>query len=95
MHVLSREPQEVELFTGRLDADKLRALLPVTWSTWPRSTTGGCAARSAWSTDAIGAARRARACRGERVHRELFYVDDAPPAAGCATPRRRRARAPR
>ena len=30
VHVLSREPQEVELFTGRLDADKLRTLLPVT-----------------------------------------------------------------
>ena len=30
VHVLSREAQEVELFNGRLDADKLRALLPVT-----------------------------------------------------------------
>ena len=30
VHVLSREPQEVELFNGRLDAAKLRALLPVT-----------------------------------------------------------------
>ncbi|MEO6880887.1 MAG: FAD-binding oxidoreductase, partial [Mycobacteriaceae bacterium] len=30
VHVLSREPQEVELFSGRLDAAKLRALLPVT-----------------------------------------------------------------
>src|SRR5215475_1954055 len=27
-HVLSREPQEVELFSGRLDADRLRRLLP-------------------------------------------------------------------
>src|SRR6266566_4906822 len=30
VHVLSREAQEVELFNGRLDAAKLRALLPVT-----------------------------------------------------------------
>ena len=30
VHVLSREPQEVELFNGRLDAAKLRTLLPVT-----------------------------------------------------------------
>ena len=30
VHVLSREPQEVELFNGRLDAGQLRALLPVT-----------------------------------------------------------------
>ena len=29
VHVLSREPQEVELFSGRLDADRLRRLLPV------------------------------------------------------------------
>src|SRR5262249_54981438 len=28
VHVLSREPQEVELFSGRLDADRLRRLLP-------------------------------------------------------------------
>src|SRR5206468_12064385 len=29
VHVLSREPQEVELFNGRIDAAKLRTLLPV------------------------------------------------------------------
>ena len=28
VHVLSREPQEVELFSGRLDADRLRSMLP-------------------------------------------------------------------
>ncbi len=27
MHVLSREPRDVELFSGRLDADRLRRLL--------------------------------------------------------------------
>jgi len=32
VHVLSREPQEVELFNGRLDVAKLRTLLPVTVS---------------------------------------------------------------
>ncbi|HUA30043.1 MAG TPA: FAD-binding oxidoreductase, partial [Streptosporangiaceae bacterium] len=30
VHVLSREPQEVELFSGRLDGAKLRDLLPAT-----------------------------------------------------------------
>ena len=30
VHVLSREPQEVELYSGRLDASRLTALLPVT-----------------------------------------------------------------
>ena len=49
VHVLSREPQEVELFTGRLDAAKLRALLPATVDVGRASTTGGCAGRSAWS----------------------------------------------
>ena len=45
VHVLSREPRDVELFSGRLDADRLRrlltALVPV-----ERSTTSGCAGRS-------------------------------------------------
>jgi phenylacetate-CoA oxygenase PaaJ subunit len=47
VHVLSREPQEVELHSGRLDAARLRALLPVP-STSRAWTTGGCAARMAW-----------------------------------------------
>ena len=47
VHVLSREAQEVDLFTGRLDAAKLRTLLPAS-STCRPSPTGGCAARSAW-----------------------------------------------
>ena len=51
VHVLSREPREAELTSGRLDAAKLRALLPAP-STSTASTTGGCAARTAWSTDA-------------------------------------------
>ena len=29
VHVLSREPRDVELFSGRLDADRLRRLLPL------------------------------------------------------------------
>ena len=29
VHVLSREPRDVELFSGRLDADRLRRLLPI------------------------------------------------------------------
>ena len=29
IHVLSREPRDVELFSGRLDADRLRRLLPL------------------------------------------------------------------
>ncbi len=77
VHVLSREPQEVELFTGRLDPDRLRALLPVAapvpsvdhwWLCGPFSlvtAAGDLLAR-------LGVEPR-------RIHRELFYVEDAPP----------------
>ncbi|HZC69764.1 MAG TPA: 1,2-phenylacetyl-CoA epoxidase subunit PaaE [Jatrophihabitans sp.] len=78
IHVLSREPQEVDLFTGRLDADRLRALLPVTlepvtvdhwWLCGPYGMV----------TDAIGVLTELGVER-RRVHRELFYVEDIPPA---------------
>ncbi len=78
MHVLSREPQEVELFTGRLDAAKLRELLPVTvtvgsvdhwWICGPFEMTSG-------AIEVLGELGVPRA----RVHRELFYVEDVPPA---------------
>jgi ring-1,2-phenylacetyl-CoA epoxidase subunit PaaE len=78
VHVLSREPQEVELFNGRLDAAKLRALLPVTidvaavdhW--WLCGPFGMVEDAIALLTE-LGVPRR-------RIHRELFYVEDAPPA---------------
>ena len=78
VHVLSREPQEVELFNGRLDAGKLRALLPVTvdvaavdhwWLCGPFGMV----------EDAIGVLAELGVPRG-RIHRELFYVEDEPPA---------------
>ncbi len=78
VHVLSREPREVELFNGRLDAAKLRALLPVTvdvaavdhwWLCGPFGMV----------EDAIGLLAELGVPR-ERIHRELFYVEDAPPA---------------
>jgi ring-1,2-phenylacetyl-CoA epoxidase subunit PaaE len=78
IHVLSREPMASELFSGRLDADRLRALLggPLVdasdvdqwWLCGPLGMT----------TDAqdvlveLGVAK-------QRVHRELFYVDEPPP----------------
>ena len=46
VHVLSREPRDVELFSGRLDADRLRRLLTVLVPLAATSTTSGCAARS-------------------------------------------------
>ena len=77
VHVLSREPQEVELFSGRLDAAKLRALLPVTvdvaavdhwWLCGPHRMV----------EDAIGLLAELGVPR-QRIHRELFYVEDEPP----------------
>ena len=46
VHVLSREPRDVELFSGRLDADRLRRLLDGARAGAGRSTTCGCAGRS-------------------------------------------------
>ena len=78
VHVLSREPQEVELFTGRLDAAKLRVLLPV--------TVDVAAVDHWWLCGPFGLVEDAIGLLAElgvprlRIHRELFYVEDAPPA---------------
>lgn len=76
-HILSREPRDVELFSGRLDADRLRTLLtmlvPVAavdhfWLCGPFAMTAE--------------ARRVLVDLGvpeERIHLELFYVDEPPP----------------
>jgi ring-1,2-phenylacetyl-CoA epoxidase subunit PaaE len=78
VHLLSREPQEVELFNGRLDAAKLRSLLPVTveaatvdhwWLCGPFGMV----------EDAIGVLTSLGVAR-DRIHRELFYVEEEPPA---------------
>ena len=77
VHVLSREPRDVELFSGRLDADRLRRLLaafvPVpaldhVWLCGPFAM--------------INDARETLEDLGvtdDRVHFELFYVDEPPP----------------
>ncbi|HEY6480664.1 MAG TPA: 1,2-phenylacetyl-CoA epoxidase subunit PaaE [Streptosporangiaceae bacterium] len=77
VHVLSREPQEVELFSGRLDAARLRRLLPVTCDV--------AAVDHWWLCGPYGMVTDAQAVLDElsvppeRVHRELFYVEDEPP----------------
>jgi ring-1,2-phenylacetyl-CoA epoxidase subunit PaaE len=77
VHVLSREPREVELFSGRLEADRLRrlltALVPLAavdevWLCGPF----GMIADAREVLDELGVER-------ERVHFELFYVDEPPP----------------
>ena len=76
-HVLSRERQEVELFSGRLDAERLRLLLPALcdvagvdhwWLCGPFGMV----------TDATEVLAELGVPAG-RVHRELFYVEDTPP----------------
>jgi ring-1,2-phenylacetyl-CoA epoxidase subunit PaaE len=77
VHVLSREPRDVPLFSGRLDAGRLRQLLP---AVVPASD-----ADHAWlcgPLPMVMAARDVLAGLGvarERIHVELFYVDEPPP----------------
>jgi len=77
VHVLSREPQEVELFNGRLDAAKLRALLPVTVDL-PAVDHWWLCGPFGMVEDAISLLTELGVPRG-RIHRELFYVEDEPP----------------
>jgi ring-1,2-phenylacetyl-CoA epoxidase subunit PaaE len=78
VHVLSREPRDVELFSGRLDAAKLRALLStvVPWADVDQW----------WLCGPHGMVRDARevltslGVPAPAVHHELFYVDEPPPA---------------
>ena len=78
VHVLSREPQEVELFNGRLDAGKLRALLPVTVDVTAVDHWWLCGPFG-MVEDAIGVLTELGVPR-DRIHRELFYVEEEPPA---------------
>lgn len=77
VHVLSREPRDSELFSGRLDPDRLRrlvtALVPLpavdhVWLCGPLEMVTG--ARDLLVELGVEPAR---------IHRELFYVDEPPP----------------
>jgi ring-1,2-phenylacetyl-CoA epoxidase subunit PaaE len=86
VHVLSREPREPALFSGRLDAAKLRVLLPALLvvddvDDW-------------WLCGPYAMVVDAQQVLGElgvpdgRIHRELFYVEDvAPPPVRHEEPR--------
>jgi ring-1,2-phenylacetyl-CoA epoxidase subunit PaaE len=77
VHVLSREAHDTELLTGRLDAVKLRELLPI---------VGGASGVDEWwlcgphgmVTGAI-ALLRSMDVADEHIHRELFWVEPEPP----------------
>ena len=77
VHVLSREAREVELHTGRLDPDRLRALLATVldaegvahwWLCGPYEMVTGL--REVLTGAGVDASR---------VHTELFFVEDTPP----------------
>jgi ferredoxin-NADP reductase/lipopolysaccharide export system protein LptA len=77
VHVLSREQRDAELFSGRMDADRLarllRTLLPVHdvdhwWLCGPHGMV-----------EDARALLKANGVPIERIHRELFYVEDEPP----------------
>jgi ring-1,2-phenylacetyl-CoA epoxidase subunit PaaE len=77
LHVLSREPMEAEIFTGRLDAAKLRVLLGALVDVghvdhWWLCGPLGMTEAAVDVLTGFGVDRR-------RVHRELFYVDEPPP----------------
>jgi ring-1,2-phenylacetyl-CoA epoxidase subunit PaaE len=84
VHVLSREPMAAEVFSGRLDAARLRLLLGALvdvadvdhwWLCGPLGLT----------TDAQSVLVELGVPR-QRVHRELFYVDEPPPELSRAEP---------
>ena len=77
IHVLSREPQEVELHSGRLDAERLAALLPAAVDVAGVDHWWLCGP-FAMVTDAIEVLRQFGVDAG-RIHRELFWVGDEPP----------------
>jgi len=78
VHVLSREPQEAELYSGRLDRERLTRLLPATVSVAAVDHWWLCGPL-AMVTDAIDVLA-GLGVGAERIHRELFWVGEDPPA---------------
>jgi ring-1,2-phenylacetyl-CoA epoxidase subunit PaaE len=77
VHVLSREPRDVELFSGRLEGDRLRTIL--------RTLVPLEDLDHVWLCGPFAMVTEARAILDElgvppdRVHVELFFVDEPPP----------------
>jgi ring-1,2-phenylacetyl-CoA epoxidase subunit PaaE len=77
VHVLSREPRDVELFSGRLDADRLRRLLTVLAPAASFDHVWICGPHP--MLEASRAVLAELGVPADRVHFELFYVDAPPP----------------
>jgi ring-1,2-phenylacetyl-CoA epoxidase subunit PaaE len=77
IHVLSREPRDVELFSGRLDGERLRRVLDLLVPVHEVDDV--------WLCGPFAMTQQAREVLGElgvdpdRVHVELFHVDEPPP----------------
>ncbi|GCD99069.1 1,2-phenylacetyl-CoA epoxidase subunit PaaE [Embleya hyalina] len=77
VHVLSREPREARLLSGRLDAERLRALLTSLVAVHDADHWWLCGPHGM-----VEDARRVLAdfdVPGDRVHRELFHAEDEAP----------------
>ncbi|MGW0911796.1 1,2-phenylacetyl-CoA epoxidase subunit PaaE [Streptomyces sp. NPDC002784] len=75
-HVLSREPREAEVLSGRLDAERLTALIDglvdvPSADHWWLCGPHGMVRDAQRVLDALGVP-------ADRVHQELFYADDEP-----------------
>jgi ring-1,2-phenylacetyl-CoA epoxidase subunit PaaE len=77
VHLLSREAREVDLLSGRLDAAKLRTLLPLLLEV-PAVDHWWLCGPFGMVTDATAVLVEAGVAP-ERIHRELFWVDEPPP----------------
>jgi ring-1,2-phenylacetyl-CoA epoxidase subunit PaaE len=77
VHVLSREPREADLLSGRLDAQRFEALLDGLVAVEQVDHWWLCGPYPMVET--VRAVLIARGIEPSKVHRELFYVEDVPP----------------
>lgn len=77
VHVLSREPRLAEVCSGRLDAARIRILLAALVDV-PRVDHWWLCGPYPMVTEAVQVLAELGA-RPDRLHRELFYVEDVPP----------------
>lgn len=77
MHVLSREPRDVRLFTGRLDAARLREIVAAFVAVDDLDHAWLCGPHA--MVDDTVAVLTEFGMDPARIHRELFYVGDTPP----------------
>jgi ring-1,2-phenylacetyl-CoA epoxidase subunit PaaE len=78
IHVLSREPQDVELLEGRIDGPKLERLLDTLLE--PDSVDGWFLCGPFGMVEASRSTLLSRGVPAAAIHRELFHGDDAAPA---------------